>query len=246
MYLLKHKEHQQDEEERGLFGRFRNAYRGVVGHFVQWRWFVTPIYLVVCALVLWLIGIRLGTELFPQVDSGEFVLRFRPPPGSNYKLTREMAIECLNLIGREAKPENVRISLGFAGQVAPNFGMDNIVLFMRGPDDGYLRLALRESSGIHLDEFRERLRKLLPEKIVPWLAQRLEKGGLTKLEAERQAKTATFGFQPGDIVTQVMSFGSLTPISVRVAGNRSGTGPSARAKSRPADEEDLVSARYPV
>ncbi len=36
----------------------------------------------------WLVGLQLGTELFPQVDSGEFVLRFRMPPGTNYELTR--------------------------------------------------------------------------------------------------------------------------------------------------------------
>jgi multidrug efflux pump subunit AcrB len=216
VYLLKHKKH--EDEDRGLFARVRNVYLGLVEHFVQWRWLVAPIYLTACALVLWLIGGQLGTELFPQIDSGEFVLRFRPPPGSNYKLTREMAIKCLDEIGREAKPENVRISMGFAGQVAPNFGMDNIVLFMRGPDDGYMRIALKEDSGIRLDEFREKLRKVLPEKIIPWMAQRLEKGGLSRAEAERQSKQVTFGFQPGDIVTDVMSFGSMTPISVRVVG----------------------------
>src|SRR6185503_17309341 len=104
------------------------------------------------------------------------------------------------------------------GQVAPNFGMNNMVLFMRGPDDGWMRVALREGSGIRLDEFRERMRKVLPERLVPWMAQRLEKGGLPQAEAQRQARTITFGFQPGDMVTQVMSFGALTPISVRVVG----------------------------
>ena len=105
-----------------------------------------------------------------------------------------------------------------AGQVAPNFGIDNMVLFMRGPDDGQLRVALREDSGIKLAEFRERLRKVLPERVIPWLAKRLEQGGLSPAEAERQAKLSTFGFEPGDIVTNVMSFGSLTPIAVRVVG----------------------------
>src|SRR5262249_2932429 len=99
-----------------------------------------------------------------------------------------------------------------------NFGMNNIVLFMRGPDDGYLRVALREGSGIKLDEFRERMRKVLPERMVPWMAERLKNGGLPEEEAQRQARTITFGFQPGDMVTRVMSFGSLTPISVRVVG----------------------------
>ena len=59
--------------------------------------------------------------------------------------------------------------MGYVGQVAPNFGIDNMVLFMRGPDDGQLRVALQEDSGIKLDEFRERLRKVLPERVVPWL-----------------------------------------------------------------------------
>ena len=108
--------------------------------------------------------------------------------------------------------------MGFVGQVAPNFGIDNMVLFMRGPDDGQLRVALTEDSGIKLDEFRERLRKVLPERVIPWLAERLEQGGLAKDKAEQQAKLATFGFEPGDIVTQVMSFGSLTPIAVRIVG----------------------------
>src|SRR4029077_4348786 len=137
-------------------------------------------------------------------------------PGSSHDLTREMAVKCLDEIAHEAKPENIQISLGFAGQVAPNFGMDNMVLFMRGPDDGYLRVALREKSGIRLAEFRERLRKVLPDRVIPWLAARLEQGGLDAQEAKRQAATSIFGFQPGDIVTEVMSFGSMTPIAVRV------------------------------
>ena len=108
--------------------------------------------------------------------------------------------------------------MGYVGQVAPNFGIDNMVLFMRGPDDGQLRVALTEDSGIKLDEFRERLRKVLPERVIPWLAKRLEQGGLAKEKAEKQAKLSTFGFEPGDMVTQVMSFGSLTPIAVRIVG----------------------------
>ena len=135
--LLKHKGH--GEQEGGLFDRFLKAYRKVVSRFVSLRWLLVPGYLVACALVIWLLGLRIGNELFPQIDSGEFVLRFRPPPGSNFELTRQMAVKCLEEIEREAKPENIEITMGFVGQVAPNFGIDNMVLFMRGPDDGQLR-----------------------------------------------------------------------------------------------------------
>jgi multidrug efflux pump subunit AcrB len=216
VYLLKRKG--EGEESAGFFDRIRARFRGVSERLVAARWVVVPVYLVACGLVLWQLGGRLGTELFPQVDSGEFVLRFRPPAGSNFELTREMAVKCLEEIEGEAKAENIEITMGFVGQVAPNFGIDNMLLFMRGPDDGQLRVALREGSGIALEGFRERLRKVLPERVVPWLAGRLEQGGLSHDEAQRQAATSTFGFEPGDIVTDVMSFGAMTPIAVQVVG----------------------------
>jgi multidrug efflux pump subunit AcrB len=206
------------EEKGGLFERMLKVYGKFVNWFVRLRWWVVPAYLVGCVLILGGLGLQVGTELFPQIDSGQFVLRFRPPPGSNYELTREMGVKCLEEIEREAGIENIEITLGYVGQVAPNFGIDNMVLFMRGPDDGQLRIAFRESAKIKLDEFRERLRKVLPERVVPWLAQRLEKGGLSKVEARIESKKATFGFGPGDIVTNVMSFGSSTPIGVRIVG----------------------------
>jgi multidrug efflux pump subunit AcrB len=206
------------EESGGTFERIKGVFAGVVGWLVRLRWFVVPAYLIACAIVLWQVGGRLGTELFPQVDSGEFVLRFRPPPGSNFELTRQMGVKCLEEIEREAGGENIAITMGFVGQVAPNYSMNNIVLFMRGPDDGQLRVALREGSGIKLAEFRERLRKVLPERVLPWLTARLEREGLSHSQAATRAATSIFGFEPGDIVTEVMSFGSSTPIEVRVIG----------------------------
>ena len=215
--LLKH-HGGHGEGKPGLFDRMLKVYGKAVGWFVRLRWLTVPIYLGACGLVLWVLGLQVGTELFPQIDSGEFVLRFRPPPGSNFELTRQMAIKCLEEIEREAKPEHIAITMGYVGQVAPNFGIDNMVLFMRGPDDGQLRVALTEDSGIKLDEFRERLRKVLPERVIPWLTKRLEQGGLSPSEAQRQAKMSTFGFEPGDIVTEVMSFGASTPIAIRIVG----------------------------
>ena len=57
--------------------------------------------------------------------------------------------------------------------------MNNMLLFMRGPDDGQMRVALREGSGIHLDEFRERLRKVAAaRRCVPWFTDRLQREGV--------------------------------------------------------------------
>ena len=171
--LLKHREH--DPDKNGLFDRLRGCLSQGCGGVCRasLACLLRPT-VGVCCIVIVVLGLQIGKELFPQIDSGEFVLRFRPPPGSNYELGRQMAVKCLEVIEDEAKPENIAITMGFVGQVAPNFGIDNMVLFMRGPDDGQLRVAFRKDSGIKLDEFRERLRKVLPERVIPWLEKRLE------------------------------------------------------------------------
>ena len=63
--------------------------------------------------------------------------------------------------------------------------MNNMLLFMRGPDDGQMRVALREGSGIHIAEFRERLRQVLPERLVPWFAELLKQEGLSPERGQR-------------------------------------------------------------
>ena len=125
-----------------------------------------------CVLVLWQVGGRLGNELFPQVDSGEFVLRFRPPPGSNFELTRQMAVKhAWRRSSARRRPGNIDISMGFVGQVAPNYGMNNIVLFMRGPDDGQVRVALRDGQpGSSSKSSASGSARPSPSEVVPWLA----------------------------------------------------------------------------
>jgi multidrug efflux pump subunit AcrB len=179
---------------------------------------VVPAYLVLSAALLVGLGPQLGRELFPQVDSGEFVVRFRAPPGSNFEISRQVWAKSLQVIQEEAGAENVDISMGFAGQVSPLFSVNNLILFMRGPDDGQMRVALREGSGVRLNAFREKLRTALPAKVKPWLAELLRQQGLTEESAKERADQVIFGFEPGDMVSEVMSFGSPTPVEIVVAG----------------------------
>ena len=217
VWILKDHHEEGKEESAGFFSRFQAAFERVVGVMVHYRWIIVPAYVCFCGLILWQVGTRTGTELFPQINAREFVLRYRPPRGTNYEITREMGVKILSLIEQEVGAENVDVSIGYAGQIAPDFGMNNIVLFMRGPDDGWLRVRFRDGAKIDLEEFRERMRKILPAKVIPWLAKVLEKNGVMPEVARQRATSSMFGFQPGDIVTEVMSFGSPTPIEVVVA-----------------------------
>ena len=215
VWLLKHPGHPKEVVQKNLFDRFRdNVFAPTVAASIRWRWVVVPGYLAACALVLAVAGPQLGTELFPQVDSGEFVLRFRMPPGTKYELTREAWVRCLQVIQEEAGEDNVMISMGFAGQQAPNYGMNNMLLFMRGPDDAQMRVALREGSGVHLDDLREQLREALPKKLIPWFTDRLKREDIAPDRAAALAEQITFAFEPGDMVSEVMSFGAPAPIEI--------------------------------
>ena len=111
-------------------------------------------------MVLSGLGPSLGMELFPQVDSGEFVVRFRALPGSNFEITREIWQKSLQVIQEEAAGRTMwRFRWASPGSSRRVFSMNNLILFMRGPDDGQMRVALRDGSGVHLQSFRERLRR---------------------------------------------------------------------------------------
>ncbi|HEY7326526.1 MAG TPA: efflux RND transporter permease subunit [Gemmataceae bacterium] len=210
-----------DEEwiHPGFFGKIQRVFIRIVSLSIAGRWVVVPAYVAVCVLVLVFMGMQLGRELFPVTDMGQFVLRFRMPPGTNYELTREAWVHCLETIQEEAGAGNVEISMGFAGQQAPNYAMNNMILFMRGPDDGQMRVKLREDSGVSIFALQEKLRKALPERLKPWLIGVLRKEGYSDREANQRARHVKFGFEPGDIVSEVMSFGSPTPIEVIAASH---------------------------
>jgi multidrug efflux pump subunit AcrB len=215
VWLVRHKgEH---AAESRLFAKLLHVYNRLVAAVISLRWIAVPGYLVACGLLLWLVGAQVGTELFPQVDSGQFVIRFRAPPGSDYEVTRKLAIEMLEIIDQETQ-HKVAISMGYVGMAATNTATNNMLLFMRGPDDGQIRVRLLEGSGIHLADLRERLRKVLPEQLVPWSKEQLQREGYSAEESQSLARKIVFGFEPGDIVSEVMSFGSPNPVEVMVVG----------------------------
>ncbi|HEX4147909.1 MAG TPA: efflux RND transporter permease subunit, partial [Pirellulales bacterium] len=109
----------EGRQPQGTFDYVRMVFDGWVAWLVGHRWLTVSVYFIASILILVLAALELGTDLFPPIDSGEFVLRFRAPPGSNFELTRRVAEKTLDVISHEAGPHNVQISMGFAGQQAP-------------------------------------------------------------------------------------------------------------------------------
>jgi multidrug efflux pump subunit AcrB len=213
------------------FARVRSAFAKVLQAFMPLRWIVVGAYLVVAGLVIWQVGSRVGTDIFPVVDTGQFQLRLRAPDGTRIELTEELANQALQVMketaGKNTKgEENIAIALGYVGLIASSYPINNIYLWTRGPEEAVLRIGLREGGGVRVEDLKSRLRDELPRRLGEWLAQRLRTEGLSeKLVAER-VHGLRLSFEPADIVNEVMSFGSPTPIEVAVSG-LSFTGPKA-------------------
>ena len=89
-----------------LFDRILPPFGRFVQGLAEIRWIAVPAYLAAGGLILWFLGRQVGNELFPQVDAGQFVLRFRAPPGSQYQLTRETAVKILEVIDEETHDQD--------------------------------------------------------------------------------------------------------------------------------------------
>ncbi len=219
VWLLRHS-HQplEEHESRSPFARLRATYAGFLGRLMPLRWITVPVYLILAGLVAWIGGGLVGREIFPAVDAGQFQLRLKAPTGTRIEVTEQMAVQALDAIKNAVGPENVAISLGYVGLIPSSYPINTIYLWTSGPEEAVLRVAFKPGSGVRVDELKERLRQELAPVLKQWLQGRLVSQNLSVAEAERRAGGIRLSFEPADIVNEVMSFGSPTPIEVAVSG----------------------------
>jgi multidrug efflux pump subunit AcrB len=179
------------------FDRIRDAYGKLLHPFVEARRLLLPLYLVLSAGFVYLVGGALGTEIFPGADSGQMQLRLRAPTGTRVERTEVIAQSVLEAIAEEVGAENVAASLGFVGAQPSSYPVNTIYLWTSGPHEAVLMVSLKDGRSLSTEELQERLRERLP----------------------RIARGTAVSFEAADLVNQVMSFGSPTPIEVAVTGS---------------------------
>ncbi len=225
VWLLRHVHPSEPPPENGearhsltVVARLSRFHAQMLRHLMRWRWPLAGAYLALAVLLVWLVGGRLGWEIFPTVDSGQFQLRLRAADGTRIETTEEITLQALALIKEEAGDDNIAISAGYVGLVPTAYTISAIHQWMRGPEEAFLRVVLRRGSGVKISDFKEKLRQKLPQHLGAWLRQRLLAEGLSPDKVESQVRQLRLSFEPGDIINTVMSFGSPTPVEVAVSG----------------------------
>ncbi len=179
-------------EERGVLRRWYGRY---LNGALRFRWPLAIAYLLGCAAILSAVLPRTGSELFPDANATLLRVRLRAPAGTRVEATERMVLRALEVIRREAGENNVEITSDFAGVVPSSYPVDLIHLFTSGPQEAIIQVALKRDAP-RGEALRERLRASL----------------------RRELPECRVSFEAGDIVTQVMSFGSPTPVEVAVLG----------------------------
>ncbi len=184
------------EERSGLSGLILRLYGGYLNAMVYLRWPLAVMYLAVCGGAIYYLYPRMGVELFPSTNANyQFQVRMRAPTGTRIERTELVALKALDLIREEMGSNNVKITTGFIGVQPPSYPINTVHLFTSGPQELVLRCALKPVE-MNMTEVKEKLRARF----------------------RKDLPDVEISFEAGDIISQVMSFGSPTPVEVAVQG----------------------------
>ncbi|HEY5070186.1 MAG TPA: efflux RND transporter permease subunit, partial [Candidatus Acidoferrum sp.] len=208
MYLLSAADEQMPEEgKQGFlrryqqkfehaFERMRERYRNALRAALATPILFAGCFLAFCVLSTLLVFV-LGRDFFPSVDAGQIRLHFRARTGLRIEETARLADQVDGVIRQtipQGEVETVLDNLGvpYSGL---NLSYSNAGTF--GTSDAEILVQLKpkrqKPTSTYINDLRERLPQDFPG--------------------------VQFFFQPADIVTQILNFGSPAPIDIQVTGN---------------------------
>lgn len=185
-----------EAEEETKFLRFQRRFGEFTGRLMRVRWMLVGAYAVGVAGLIALAGGRLGTEIFPQVDTGLLQMRLRAPAGTRVERTELIVRDVLRAAEAAAGKGNVETSIAFVGVQPSSYPVNLIFLWTGGPHEAVVRLKFKDGSGVSTAAVQEELRKRIGE----------------------AAPGTRISFEAADLVSQVMSFGAPTSIEIAIAG----------------------------
>jgi multidrug efflux pump subunit AcrB len=153
-------------------------------------------YGIVALLVLLFITPHIAEEIFPSAASTQFRLRIDAPDGTRVAVTEELVKRVLASIHETAGDKNLDLSLGYVGTQGSSYPINAVFLWTSGPQQAIINVGLKPESSLQLADLEEQLRRKLPQ----------------------QFPEAKFSFDPGDLISQTLSFGSSSLAEVTIAG----------------------------
>ncbi len=178
------------------FEKFRAGYRRALGVTLERRGFFAASFLLFCVLSAGLVFV-VGRDFFPKVDAGQIRLHFRARTGLRIEETARLADQVDSVIRETIPPRELQTVLDNIGvpYSGLNLSYSNSGTF--GTSDAEILVQLKNERGKPTVNYINDLREELPKRF----------------------PGVQFFFQPADIVTQILNFGTPAPIDIAITGN---------------------------
>jgi CzcA family heavy metal efflux pump len=177
------------------FEKFREGYRNALSHALAKPVLFSACFLTFCVLSGSLVFV-LGRDFFPKVDAGQIRLHFRARTGLRIEETARLADQVDNTIRETIPKEEVQTILDNLGvpYSGINLSYSNSGTFGTADAEILVQLSDKRSKPtiVYINALREKLPQRFP--------------------------SVQFFFQPADIVTQILNFGTPAPIDVAITG----------------------------
>ena len=211
MYLLSSEDEYIPEEHQGekqgffrryqqgferAFEKFREGYRRALGTALENSTLFAACFLGFCLLSGCLVFV-LGRDFFPKVDAGQIRLHFRARTGLRIEETARLADQIDGVIRETIPSKELQTVLDNLGVPYSGINLSYSNSGTWGTADGEILVQLRDERGRPTIDYINDLREKLPQRF----------------------PGVQFFFQPADIVTQILNFGSPAPIDVAIMGN---------------------------
>ncbi|HSC45245.1 MAG TPA: efflux RND transporter permease subunit, partial [Candidatus Acidoferrum sp.] len=210
MYLLSAEDEYHAEEhegeKQGFFRRYqqkfehafeslRERYRNALNYALDSSTLFSACFLIFCVLSTCMVLV-LGRDFFPSVDAGQIRLHMRARTGLRIEETARLADQINQTIAQTIPQKDLvtvldNIGVPYSGI---NLSYSNSGTF--GSSDAEILVQLKPERGKPTGAYVSDLREQLPKKY----------------------PGVQFFFQPADIVTQILNFGTPAPIDVAITG----------------------------
>lgn len=183
-------------EKLTRFEKMRNRFLRFLNRLFPFQKPIVILYvLLTCGLAFLLLN-AIGRDVLPKASSGQFQVRLRTTDGTRFERTEDKTRQALHILEDLVGKENVAVTSAFVGQHPGQFSTSPIYLFMSGPQEAVMQVALKEDYKENLDALKERFRKKVKEEM----------------------PDVRLSFEPIELTDKILSQGSPTPIEVRISG----------------------------
>ena len=195
----KHLDPKRTRHKRAFFNKFRVKYSYRMR---KWSTKSLPLfitYFLIAAGIVALFLTKVGTDILPVSNSGDFQLRIDAPQGSRLETTEKLVNNITRDIKSELPPGGIKITSGFVGMQPADAPINPIFLFTNASHEAILQVSVNQEiyTG-SMENLKEKIRSLIRAK----------------------HPEAQFNFEPMELTEKIMGQGAMTPIEVKVGAGQ--------------------------